>query len=235
MLDYVAPLLALLGALVGLLSDARDKTKTGWKALNPTGYIALGVILAGFVLGITTAHKQGARNQRLQATAAAEIEEGWRALVYPFTLMLWQLNGSSVGYDEAAIRSLLTPETFARIGAIDIRGEGPHYSGQWRAILGKSSRNGKASLEATSDKFDAFLDDQLIVDVHNVTSSYYLTVLCGTEDYMRTVDTDPHWTGMPYPLKNLSDLSGAKRYLKALLQLRADLSRHLAQPDSVKE
>jgi len=168
-----------------------------------------------------------APNEKLQAVAAAEIEQGWRALAYPFTLMLWQIHGRSVGYDVAELGRLLAPDVFAQIVAFDIRGEAPHYSGSWRKILGESSRNGKQALEGAGSRFNAFLDADLIVATQGVLACHYLDVLTITETSMAQIDAFPGWNGKPYPLGNLSNEKELDKYLRALVTLQMELDKHL--------
>lgn len=227
MLGYLGIVLTLIGAIVGLLGETRDKHKRGWRSLTLYGWAALAVVLAGFVISVVTNYEQQERNRRLQASAAHDIEEGWRALIYPFTLMLWQTEGHSVGYDGKELQQLLNPKTFSEIGNIDIRGEAPHYSGPWRTVLSNASRNGKAALVSAEGRFNTFLDDHVIVSVQDVLASRYLDVLTVSDSLVDQVDGSPAWHGMPYPLRNLADSEQCKRYISRLLALQVELEKYL--------
>ena len=229
MIAYTGHLLTLLGASLGLVGNTWDKNKRSWRKLTPNGRFALAIILGGFSLSITSTYSEHAKNRRLQQVAATEIEQAWRPLVYPFTLMLWQIRGQSVGYDPSELQALLSDDTQQKIRTIDVLGEAPHYAGSWRAVLSTSTVNGRAALGAARETFYPLLDDNLIVAIQEVLSCYYLDVLAGAQEFIAKVESDPHWQGRPYPLENLSDFKGAQRYLTALIALRAELEKHLPE------
>ena len=227
MIAYIGHLLGLLGASLGLIGNTWDKKKRGWRKLTPNGRVALAIIVAGFSLSGSSTYSEHEKHRRLQAVAATEIEQAWRPLIYPFTLMLWEIRGESVGYDPRELESLLSEDIQQQIRGIDLLGEAPHYAGSWRFVLTSSTLNGSEALEAVRETFYPLLDDKLIVAIQEVLGCYYLAVLSGAESFITNIESDPHWAGHPYPLENLSDFKGAQRYLTALLTLRAELDKHL--------
>lgn len=233
MTAYFGHLLGLFGASLGLIGNTWDKKRRGWRRLTPNGRIALVIILAGFSLSINSTYGEHEKHRRLQEVAATEIEQAWRPLIYPFTLMLWDIREQSVGYDPSELQALLSDQVQQQIRGIDLLGDAPHYSGSWRSILSTSTLNGREALESARETFYPLLDDDLIVAIQEVLGSYYLDVLSGAEGFITKVESDPHWTGRPYPLENLSDFKEAQRYLTALLALRAALDMHLPDHQDV--
>jgi hypothetical protein len=233
MIAYVGHLLGLLGASLGLIGNTWDKKRRGWRRLTRSGRGALVIIVAGFALSVSSTYSEHEKHRRLQAVAATEIEQAWRPLIYPFTLMLWEIRGQSVGYEPRELESLLSDDVQQRIRAIDLLGEAPHYAESWRSVLSSSTLNGREALQDARETFYPLLDDNLIVAIQEVLGCYYLEVLSGAEGFISKVESDPHWAGQPYPLENLSDFNGAQRYLSALITLRAELDKHLPNHEEV--
>lgn len=229
MLGYIGSLIALAGAIVGLLGETYDKRNRGWRRLTKYGWSALAVVLIGFAISVVTNYQQRERDRKLQAAAAQEIEGGWRGLMYPFTLMLWETEGHSVGYADKDLRQLLDPKTFSAISEINIRGDAPHYAGAWRAVLSDSSRRGKQALENAQSRFNTFLDEQLIVDMQKVLTSPYLDVLTVSDSAIDQLDGSPTWAGKPYPLRTLHNPEDCKKYISSLLALHEEVEKHLTQ------
>lgn len=228
MLSYIGHVVTLLGAAVGLVGNTWRPKARGIRKLTRTGWVAAFVMLAGFVVSSVSTYQEVHRQQRLQQVASVELQRHWRALVYPFTLMLWQVHGRSFGYDDDTLKLLADEATILAVSKINILGEAPHHAGLWPKVLSDSTKTGKAGLDNASFKFNFLLDQEIIDNIHRVTTAYYGDALVAASVYGPDGASGGARQGSDVmPLANLADMKFFRGYVAALTDLKRRLDQHL--------
>ncbi|NKE71291.1 hypothetical protein [Candidatus Manganitrophus noduliformans] len=95
MLGYFGHIITLCAAIIALFGDTWNKKEKGFHRLTLTGRLAVGIALIGFTFSSIETYKQQKRIYQLHQVAASEVQRHWKALIYPFTMILWAIDGHS--------------------------------------------------------------------------------------------------------------------------------------------
>ncbi len=229
MLTYLGHLITMIAAGVAVIGNTWDDSQLGAKKVTLTGWLAILAILAGFVISSYSTYQVELRKQEANKIASEEIKRHWRALVYPFTLILWDIYGRSFDYSDDTLERLKSNEAVDKIRSLNIREQAPHYSGMWLNVISDSTKNGRDGLDRASFKYNFILDQEIITAIHDVISDYYVDALVSSEVYgvpnhiFNTNDSMEN----PMPLGNLAAEKFYIEYINDLQILKNIIDEHL--------
>lgn len=229
MLSYIGHVITMIAAFVAVAGNTWDSNQRGAGKLTLTGRIAAFAILAGFIVSSVSTYKEERRKQEAHRVAAEEINTHWRALVYPFTLILWDIHGRSFDYGDSTLNKLLEDDTIQSVNTLNIRNEAPHHHGMWLDVISDSTKNGREGLDKASFKYNFILDQEVITAIHKVTSDYFVDVLISSEVYgvpNHTFNTNDSMDN-PMPFGNLAAQEFYLEYMNDLGDLKKVIDKHL--------
>lgn len=218
-LDFLAPFVALAAAAVAIAGDTWNPNAAGWRRITRTGWLAIAVAMCGFGLSTVSAIDSYFEEKARRAAAIQEIDVAWRALVSPFRLMLWEIDGAQSNPDRALIERMMQDGTLARLNQIDLRGEAPHHHGPWTQNICRSAERGYEELRRTQTIYVGIVDAELITRMKDVATDYMIQP-------MITLAPCGDWVpdgNYPLRLESITNFRELPRYLRALLALRREL------------
>ncbi|HCG5579967.1 TPA: hypothetical protein NJ023_004639 [Vibrio parahaemolyticus] len=229
MLSYLGHLITMIAAFIAVIGNTWDENQPGVRKLTLTGRIAVFVVIAGFTISSVSTYKEEQRKEEAHQVASEEINRHWRALVYPFTLILWEVHGRSFDYSDDTLSKLLEVDTINKIKLLNIRDQAPHYHGMWLEVISESTKNGREGLERASFKYNFILDQKIITAIHKVTSDYYVDVLISSDVYGEPnhIFNNNDTMDVPMPFGNLAAEKFYLEYIRDLKNLKEEIDEHL--------
>lgn len=190
-LNYAALVVAVLGAVTGLIGETRDKRKSSIFALTSIGWFALVTLSIGFVCSILLTVDAQRRNdlarqqrERVRKIAHDEIESMCQQLSAPFCVMYhdatdsepWSRNADAlrlvVGADA---EDTFTSINYSQAPAIDTGFESQNRSYlEWINAIYNSKPD---QLLQSMQKWLPYLDSEEIILINDICNHSYLVAL----------------------------------------------------------
>lgn len=229
MLSYLGHVITMIAASVAVIGNTWDQTKTGSKKLTLTGRFAVVAVLAGFTLSSISTYQEEQRKEEAHKVAAEEIDRHWRALIYPFTLILWEVHGRSFDYSDATLLKLTEKSSLEKIKSLNIRSQAPHHHGMWLKVISESTKSGREGLDRASFKYNFILNQKIITAIHKVTSDYYVDALISSDVYGVPNHKFNTNDSMDNPMRfgNLAAEKFYLEYIEDLQKLKNEIGEHL--------
>lgn len=182
-MDYFILILTFLGGTIAIIGNTWDDKKVGLKKLTITGRFTAIIVLLGFIISIKTTYTQNEEKKVANKMAAEEIDRHLNSLIYPFSVLLWEVNGKSYDYSLDTIDLLLDNNNMEKIGEIDIRKDTPHYQGVFYNVISNSHNNGREGLDRVIRFYSNVIDSEIRVLIQKLANNYYYDSLVNLDRY----------------------------------------------------